>query len=153
MEYIKGPKEEGCVLCRMPEADDDPGHLILFRGQHTYAVMNLFPYSNGHLMIAPFDHVADYADLDEATLRECSVMTQEAMRCLRAAFSPDGVNVGLNLGRVAGAGILDHVHLHVVPRWMGDTNFMPIVSETKVISEHIRSTYEQLKPYFDKITL
>lgn len=153
MEYIKGPKDEGCVLCRMPEADDDAGHLILHRGRHTYAVMNIYPYSNGHLMIAPFEHVADYAELDEATLRECSVMTQEAMKCLRAAFSPDGVNVGLNLGRVAGAGILDHVHLHVVPRWLGDTNFMPIVSETKVISEHIRSTYEQLKPYFDKVTL
>lgn len=153
MEYIKGPEQEGCILCQMPEDDDDSGHLILFRGQHTYVVMNLYPYSNGHLMIAPFAHVADYAELDEATLRECSVMTQQALKCLRSAFSPAGVNVGLNLGRVAGAGISDHVHIHVVPRWQGDTNFMPIISETKVISEHIRSTYEQLRPYFEKIIL
>jgi ATP adenylyltransferase len=153
MEYIKGPQQEGCILCDMPAAGNDAEHLILFRGKYNYVIMNLYPYSNGHLMIAPFAHVADYADLDGPTLLECSMMTQEALRCLRAAFSPDGVNVGLNLGRVAGAGILDHVHLHVVPRWQGDTNFMPVLSETKVISEHVRSTYEQLRPYFEKISV
>jgi ATP adenylyltransferase len=153
MEYIKGPQEEGCILCDIPAGEDDNAGRILYRGRHTYVVMNIYPYSNGHLMIAPFAHVADYADLDEPTLLECSVMTQEALKCLREAFSPSGVNVGINLGRVAGAGILDHVHLHVVPRWHGDTNFMPIISDTKVISEHIRTTYEQLRPYFEKINL
>jgi ATP adenylyltransferase len=104
-------------------------------------------------MVAPFAHVADYAELDRETLVECSVVTQKALECLRAAFAPDGINVGLNLGRVAGAGIFDHVHLHVVPRWLGDTNFMPVLTDTKVISEHIRHTYERLKPYFEKVTL
>lgn len=153
MEYIKGPTEEGCIFCKLPMAGDDEAHHVLFRGDHTYVVMNLYPYSNGHVMIAPFAHVADYADLDEPTLLECSVVTQKALRCLRAAFAPEGINVGINLGRVAGAGIDDHVHLHVVPRWLGDTNFMPVLADTKVISEHVRSTYERLRPYFGKITL
>lgn len=153
MQYIKGPKKEGCILCDLPGEDDDAGNLILFRGRHNYVIMNLYPYSNGHLMVAPFAHVADYAELEEPTLVECSKITQEALKCLREAFSPEGVNVGINLGRVAGAGILDHVHLHVVPRWQGDTNFMPVLSETKVISEHVRTTYEQLRPYFEKIIL
>ncbi|MDA2915800.1 HIT domain-containing protein [Nitrospinae bacterium AH_259_B05_G02_I21] len=153
MEYIKGSSDGDCVLCLIFEAGDDAAHNVLFRGRHTYVVMNRYPYSNGHLMIAPFAHVPDYTDLDEPTLVECSVVTQKALLCLREAFAPDGINIGLNLGRVAGAGIVDHVHLHVVPRWEGDTNFMPVVADTKVISEHIRRTYERLRPYFEKITL
>lgn len=135
-------------MCAIPASGDDVGRLVLFRGKYTYGVMNLYPYSNGHLMIAPLAHVGDYTELDEPTLMELSLMTQKALECLREAFSPDGVNVGINLGRVAGAGIENHVHLHVVPRWQGDTNFMPILSSTKVISEHIRSTYEKLRPFF-----
>ncbi|MFQ5892990.1 MAG: HIT domain-containing protein [Nitrospinota bacterium] len=153
MEYIKRAPEASCILCAMPGAGDDAAHHILFRGRHTYVVINLYPYANGHLMIAPFAHVADYTDLDLPTLVECSVVTQKTLQCLRDAIAPDGINVGINLGRVAGAGIDDHVHLHVVPRWKGDTNFMPVVSDTKVISEHIRSTYERLRPYFGEITL
>ncbi len=153
MEYIKRSPNDGCVLCEVAVAGDDAAHHILYRGSHTYVVMNLYPYCNGHLMIAPFAHVADYTDLDEQTLLECSLVTQKALKGLREAFAPDGINVGINLGRVAGAGIVDHVHLHVVPRWQGDTNFMPVISDTKVISEHIQSTYEHLRPYFGSISL
>jgi ATP adenylyltransferase len=153
MEYIERTSDGDCVFCLISVSEDDASSNVLFRGRHTYVVMNRYPYSNGHLMIAPFAHMPDYTDLDESTLVECSVVTQKTLQCLREAFAPDGINVGLNLGRVAGAGIVDHVHLHVVPRWEGDTNFMPVVADTKVISEHIRRTYERLWPYFDKMTL
>ena len=115
------------------------------RGERVFIILNAFPYSNGHLMITPFRHTADLDDLDDAELLELMRMTRRAVNLLKAAFRPDGFNIGVNMGRVAGAGIADHVHMHVVPRWNGDTNFMPVLGDVRVIPESLKTVYRQLK--------
>ncbi|WP_281268522.1 HIT family protein [Thermasporomyces composti] len=133
-----GP-EDGCPFCDIPQRDDEDG-LVVARGRLVYAVLNLYPYNTGHLMVCPYRHVADYPDLTEEETAELAAFTQQAIRALRRASSPEGFNIGMNLGAVAGAGIAAHLHQHVVPRWGGDTNFMPVVGRAKVLPQLLRDT-------------
>ena len=139
----------GCFLCdHATDPEHDRQNLILTRGQRVFVLLNLYPYNSGHLMVAPYEHTGDFARLDANTAAELMHVTQHGVRALEAAYSPHAYNVGLNLGRVAGAGLPDHLHVHVVPRWNGDSNFMPIVAQTKVLPETLDQTYERLEPYF-----
>ncbi len=151
MAYIAGPHERGCILCEKPGEDKDRDNLIVYRGEQCYVLLNLYPYNNGHLMIAPYAHIATLEDLPPETAAEMIHLTQKSIRALRRALSPHGFNIGMNLGRVAGAGIADHVHLHVVPRWQGDTNFMPLICGTKLIPEWLDETYEKLYRAFQDL--
>ncbi|HUZ83983.1 MAG TPA: HIT domain-containing protein [Gaiellales bacterium] len=140
LEYVQAAGGcGGCVFCDAAAGDDD-GSLIVHRGRHAFAMLNLYPYSHGHLMVAPFRHVASPGALDSPERAEVWELMVRAIAALDAAMSPDGYNSGLNLGRVAGAGVEDHVHLHVVPRWSGDTNFMPVLADVRVIPEHLTRT-------------
>lgn len=149
MAYIKEEKPAGCVLCHALNANpsDDREHLVLKRGSHALIVMNLYPYNNGHLMVVPHSHAGTLETLSDEALSEMMQLIKEAIAALGVAFGPEGFNVGLNLGKVAGAGIEAHIHFHVVPRWGGDTNFMTVTSGTRVIPEDIRTTYDQIKPH------
>jgi ATP adenylyltransferase len=153
MEFIEGPKASGCFLCEA--AALPPGkeaeRLVLARTSSTLALMNLYPYSHGHLLVAPAAHVADFDQLDPQTSLELTALSQRSLRALRAALRPDGFNLGMNLGQVAGAGLADHLHQHLVPRWSGDTNFMPVLADVKVMSEHIRVTYQKLRAAFEAV--
>jgi ATP adenylyltransferase len=140
LEYVEHADEvAGCIFCE-PEEE-----LVLTRGTHAFLLLNRFPYSAGHLMAAPLRHVGRYGELDDAEVLETHRLAAAAIEALEAEYGPDGHNLGWNLGRVAGAGIVDHVHLHVVPRWSGDTNFMPVLADTKVIPERLAATAERLR--------
>jgi len=146
LRYVEGEiRHRGCIFCEKPALGDDVGELILLRGRRAYLIMNLFPYNTGHAMAVPFDHVADLAELDPATIAELFELVAWLTTAQRRALRCDGFNIGLNLGAVAGAGISDHVHVHVVPRWQGDANFMPILANTMVIPELIPVTYAKLR--------
>lgn len=151
-EYIRSAAAEcdkgrqQCLFCRLRDEKEDEKNLVLARGRGAFVVMNRYPYNNGHLMVAPNRHVGDYEKLTVAEHAEIARLVKAALRALRLAMKPHGFNVGMNLGRVAGAGVADHVHVHVVPRWNGDTNFMPTLADTKVVSEHLRDTWRQLRP-------
>lgn len=150
MAYIQEARDEPetCLFCELPKGTDDAG-LILVRGERAFAVMNAFPYNSGHLMVAPSRHVGDLDQLQEDEVLGCARLMQRAVVALRLEMSPDGFNVGMNLGRVAGAGVPGHLHWHVVPRWNGDTNFMPVVGETKVLPEALEETWRKLRPRFE----
>ncbi|MFC7330213.1 HIT family protein [Marinactinospora rubrisoli] len=146
MAYIKGENKpsgsgptDGCPFCRVPGLADEDG-LVVARGKAAFVVLNRYPYNSGHLLVCPYRHVADYTELDEAEVAEVASLTQDAITALRTASGAQGFNVGMNLGSVAGAGIAAHLHQHVVPRWGGDTNFMPVVGRTKVLPELLRQT-------------
>jgi ATP adenylyltransferase len=145
MAYIKGEnkpvgqQDDGCPFCRIPTLSDEDG-LIVARGGLVYSVLNLYPYNAGHLMVLPYRHVADYTDLDEAETAELAAFTKRSMTALRTASAAQGFNIGMNMGSVAGAGIAAHLHQHVVPRWGGDTNFMPVVGHTRVLPQLLRDT-------------
>jgi ATP adenylyltransferase len=139
---------EGCVFCRAPEAADTAAALVAARGAHNYIILNLFPYTSGHLMVVPYAHVSSLAGLDEATTNEMMELVKRAQRALDALYRPDGYNIGLNLGKAAGAGIEQHLHMHIVPRWVGDANFISVVGETRVIPEELTVTYDRLSQYF-----
>jgi ATP adenylyltransferase len=146
MAYIKAadlvkPGPSGCIFCDKPAEQNDPANLIVHRGKTAFVLMNLFPYNNGHLMIAPYKHTSSLVDLDDETRLEIMSLSCEAQRALEVAFKPEGYNLGMNLGKVAGAGIADHLHLHIVPRWNGDTNFMPVLADTKVLPDSLESSY------------
>ncbi|HVV29863.1 MAG TPA: HIT domain-containing protein [Mycobacteriales bacterium] len=146
MAYIDagGTNEEGgCPFCRIPALPDSEG-LVVARGEHCYAVLNLFPYNPGHLMALPYRHVAGYDELTDVEVAEVAGLTRAAILALRAATGAPGFNVGMNLGAVAGAGIAEHLHQHVVPRWGGDTNFMPVVGKTRVLPQLLADTRERL---------
>ena len=146
LEYIQRADElEGCVFCT--EADGELGEesLLVHRGVTAFALLNKYPYSSGHLMAAPVRHVGSFAELSDEEALEIHALAREAIGALGHVYGPDGFNLGWNLGRVAGAGIVDHVHLHVVPRWSGDTNFMPVLADLKVIPEHLRETRDRLR--------
>jgi ATP adenylyltransferase len=128
--------------------DHDAENLLLLRGERCFVVMNLFPYNTAHLMVVPFAHTADLVGLDEATAAELFALTRRTVALLGEAYQPHGFNLGMNLGRTAGAGIAEHLHMHIVPRWQGDTNFMPVVGGTKLIPEDLPATYERLRPAF-----
>lgn len=152
-EYIKrgSDEESGCVLCNAYQANNDAAKLVLYRGKHAYVLMNLYPYNPGHLMVAPYEHTGDFAALDQQVAAEIMALGQCCVEVLQAEMAPDGFNVGMNLGRVAGAGVDQHLHVHVVPRWNGDTNFMPLIGGVKLIPEAIDDTYAALKPHFDAL--
>ena len=151
LAYVKDASkdiEEECIFCAKPREDDDEANLIVHRGELCFVILNLFPYTNGHLMIAPFEHVATLPDLGPGTVAEVMALTQESMRVLDDAYSPHGYNVGFNQGRVAGAGFEHHIHMHVVPRWGGDTNFMPVIADTRVMPQTLEQSYETLRGRF-----
>ncbi len=152
MRYIKRGEaaDEGCVFCAIAAADNagDAERLVLYRGQHCFVVMNLYPYNTAHLMVVPYTHVADLTALDRMIGEELFRLTQRCVAILQAEYAPHGFNLGMNLGRVAGAGIADHLHMHIVPRWNGDTNFMPVIGDTKLIPETLAETYARLLPHF-----
>ena len=144
MEYILSDKEDGCIFCKMLEAGDDPGCLILHRGDQAFVVLNRYPYNNGHLLVVPYEHVATLEDLDDGALMELMQLVNRGMAALRQTMSPDGFNIGVNLGKAAGAGVDDHVHVHVVPRWDGDTNFMAVLAGTRMVPEMLEQTCSRL---------
>ena len=139
-----------CFLCENPALGNDAGALILHRARHAYILLNLYPYNSGHLMIAPYAHVGEMEALSPETGREIWALAQLSVGVLKDEYTPDGFNLGMNLGRLAGAGVPDHLHLHVVPRWGGDTNFLPVVGETKVLPESLEQTYGRLRPLFSR---
>ncbi|WP_020573669.1 HIT domain-containing protein [Actinopolymorpha alba] len=138
-----GPGDEGCPFCEIPQRSDEDG-LVVTRGKYAYVVLNLYPYNPGHLMVCPYRHVADYPDLTGEETLEVGELTKQAMTALRTASGAHGFNIGINQGPVAGAGIAAHLHQHVVPRWSGDTNFMPVIGRTKVLPQLLRDTRELL---------
>ena len=140
-----GPKpDDGCPFCRIPKLGDDEAALIVARGETVYAVLNLYPYNPGHVLVCPYRHIADYTELTDDEAAEFTAFTQDAMRAVRKASSPQGFNLGINQGEVAGAGIAAHLHQHVVPRWGGDTNFMPVLGRTKVMPQLLADTRDLL---------
>jgi ATP adenylyltransferase len=148
LSYIKGDKTDECIFCTKPEADDDAGNYIVHRGETCFVILNAFPYTNGHLMVAPFNHRAGVEELDAATLAEMMLLVQRGVRALAEAYRPEGYNIGVNQGKVAGAGVEGHVHMHVVPRWGGDTNFMPVLGDTRVMPQSLEDSYDAVKSHF-----
>jgi len=146
----EGVKKGGCVFCEKAAADRsrDRENLVLYRGQSNYILLNLYPYTTGHAMVSPYAHVARLADLDAESLKEMMTLAQRLEAALASAYSPEGFNLGINLGRCAGAGVADHVHLHFLPRWFGDSNFMTVVGETRVQPEDLATSYDKLAPFF-----
>jgi ATP adenylyltransferase len=151
IEYILGPKPEECVFCLPEQTDEDEERLVLHRGKFCFVIMNKYPYSSGHLMVTPYRHVSCLTELSAEEATEVMRFIQICTDILKKVFNPAGINVGLNIGEAAGAGIEEHLHFHLVPRWVGDHSFMAIMSETMVIPEHLQSMYKRLRPYFDRI--
>ncbi len=147
MAYIgkDSPSGDECIFCSFPKKNDDERYLILWRGKSVFALMNAFPYNNGHLMVTPYRHVADFGLLEKGELLELMLGAQQAHAALKKIFSPDGFNMGINLGRSAGAGIDKHLHLHIVPRWEGDTNFMTTIAQARVLPEELSVTYHKIR--------
>lgn len=138
----------GCIFCEKAAADDDETNLVVFRGEHNFVLLNLYPYNNGHLMIAPYEHVATLVEASDETLIEMIRLTRECERHLRELYRPHGLNIGMNLGTCAGAGVAGHIHMHVVPRWAGDTSFMTTIGETRVLPEDLPTTWKKLREAF-----
>jgi ATP adenylyltransferase len=148
-EYVSQQiPEKGCIFCIKKQQSNDEENFVIFRGAHTYVLLNLYPYTSGHLMVVPYEHVAELSQTDDATWRELTQLTRKAEGILRKVYQPDGMNLGMNLGRSAGAGIADHIHMHVLPRWHADSNFITTISETRVLPELLPDTYRKLKPLF-----
>lgn len=152
IDYVIQKKPRECILCEKPAARDDKSNLILYRGKNCFVMMNLFPYNNGHLLISPYRHISEFTELSELEQLELMQQTALSIKALRNCMNPQGFNVGLNLGKEAGAGIEEHLHFHIVPRWTGDTNFMPVIGSTKVLVEGLQETWERLKVEFEKLT-
>ena len=149
MEYVgdQGPKPD-CIFCELPDSPDPRAALVLATNEHFVVMLNRFPYNNGHLMVAPRQHTANLMELSEETYAALMLGLRHACSVVREVLSPDGMNVGINLGAVAGAGIADHLHWHIVPRWNGDTNFMPVLGETRVMPQHLEASYDMFRPHF-----
>jgi len=149
MDYItNNNKEDGCVFCAAQNMQDSPENLIAHRGERAYVIINRYPYTSGHLMVIPFQHVSNLEELDPETRSEMMELTSRCTTSLRNIYNPQGFNIGVNIGDVAGAGVIGHVHIHIVPRWKGDTNFMSSVGQTRVIPETLEDTYERVKNEF-----
>jgi ATP adenylyltransferase len=145
LEYIKSADEESeCIFCAAAAGGDDAERLVVHRGEHAILLLNKFPYSSGHFMVAPVRHVGEYGELADKEVLELHRFASAGMGALAETYAPQGYNLGWNLGRIAGAGVVDHVHLHVVPRWAGDTNFMPIIGGARVLSDGLRALYDKL---------
>jgi len=150
MDYILGKKPSHCIFCEMQQEDRDRENLILHRRENTYVIMNRYPYNNGHLMVLPYVHVSTLEGLEPELMKDMMEHTQYSVDCLREEFSPEGFNIGINLGKVAGAGIEEHLHIHIVPRWVGDISFMSVLDDIRVIPEHVLESYDRLHPVFNK---
>jgi ATP adenylyltransferase len=148
LDYIKGPKPDECIFCSKPAAGDDEAGYIVHRGEHCFVMLNTFPYNNGHVMVAPFAHVPAIEELDDPVLFELTKLTQRSVVAIREAYEPEGFNVGINQGKVAGAGVEGHIHVHVVPRWAADTNFMPVIASTRVLPQSLQDSYAALSKAF-----
>ena len=153
MEYIKNEKSDECIFCVLPSAQDDEKNRILFRGKHSFVIMNIFPYNCAHLMVSPYRHIGCVTEQNDSERFEVNQLTQECIKILKTVSEPDGFNIGYNIGKAAGAGYDEHIHCHIVPRWSGDTNFMPVIGDVKVHPEHLLSTYEKLQPHFKNLNL
>ncbi|MFH1874949.1 MAG: HIT domain-containing protein [Pseudomonadota bacterium] len=150
MEFIKALREKKgeCVFCVATQKQEDEQQFILFRGQNIFVMLNRYPYTNGHLLIMPYRHVAELKDLSAQEYQEMMSLTSQAVEIMKKELQADGFNCGFNLGRAAGAGIEDHIHMHVVPRWVGDTNFLPVLSKTRALPEYLSETYKRLVDKF-----
>lgn len=149
LQYVLSAKEDGCIFCLKPQADEDKKHLILYRSKTSFVIMNTYPYNNGHLLIVPNKHISRLNDLSEAEITDLFGTVQLCEKIVEKVYSPDGMNIGLNLGKAGGAGIEAHLHVHIVPRWNGDVNFMTSLGETRVIPESFDRAYQNLKRQFD----
>ncbi|OPX25528.1 MAG: HIT family hydrolase [Candidatus Cloacimonas sp. 4484_143] len=148
LQYILSEKEDGCIFCTKPSKKEDKKHLILYRSVHSFVIMNMFPYNNGHLLVVPIQHVSRLNDLDPEEISDLFQTVQLCEKILEKTYSPDGMNIGLNLGRAAGAGIEEHLHVHIVPRWNGDVNFMSSLGGTRVVPESFERAFDNLKKQF-----
>lgn len=153
MEYILNEidKNEGCIFCDFSAKDEDQKNLIVYRSSKCYVILNKYPYNNGHVLVVPYQHTGDLLDLDDATLLDMQQTIRKTVQVMRKIIHPHAMNIGLNMGRIAGAGIDDHIHYHIVPRWDGDTNFMPVISGTKVVSESLQVTRKKLADEFEHL--
>lgn len=152
MDYVEGKvKENGCIFCSRATMDDNVENLILHRGQHAFVILNRFPYTNGHTMVVPFEHKASLEDLDEATRNELMQLTTQTLAVMRNAYNAESFNIGVNIGEAAGAGIAEHIHVHIVPRWTGDTSFMTTSADTRVLPESLEETYRRLRTEWSKL--
>jgi ATP adenylyltransferase len=152
LEYVKDASKDNeleCIFCAALEAGDDEASLIVRRGERCFVILNKFPYTNGHLMVAPYAHIAELQGLDDETMAEMMSLAQSGIAALETSYSPHGYNVGFNQGRVAGAGVEHHIHMHVVPRWGGDTNFMPVLGDTRVMNQTLEDSYATLRGAWD----
>lgn len=151
MNYILSDKSNDCIFCTLPPAKEDEKNFILFQGSKCFVIMNIFPYNNGHLMVSPYRHIDCITKFTPDEMSELGVLTQKCVSALREVYEPNGFNLGINLGKEGGAGFDEHVHNHIVPRWTGDTNFMPILGETKIHPELLQETYARLSPLFKNL--
>ena len=148
LEYIKGPKPGECIFCTKPRLGDDAVAHVVARGEHAFVMLNAYPYNNGHVMVSPFEHVPSIEDLADEVLLDVMHLAQRSLAVIREVYRPEGFNLGVNQGKVAGAGVDDHVHLHVVPRWGADTNFMPVIGDTRVLPESLDDSWRALSAAF-----
>jgi ATP adenylyltransferase len=151
IEYVRMEKMEECIFCKFPKEDKDEENLILYRGKYAFVIMNNYPYNPGHVMVAPYRHVGEIEDLKDEEWSEMHRLVSLMLKVIKNVMAPQGFNIGINVGRVSGAGIEGHIHIHIVPRWNGDTNFMPVVADTKVIVEGLKENYRELKEEIDRI--
>ncbi len=154
IEYILSPEKGECIFCECPQKskDEDRQSLVLHRGRACFVMMNRYPYNGGHLLVAPYRHVSHTGELGDAELCDLMRLTRGSISCLDAALRPEGFNAGFNMGKAAGAGIEEHLHMHIVPRWTGDSSFMAVLDEVHVIPEHLLATYDKLRPLFDNLS-
>jgi ATP adenylyltransferase len=150
-EYIGQDHGTACIFCEKLHSNNDAANYLLFRGKEVFVLLNLYPYTNGHLLVTPGRHTGDFTGLTDSELLEVGQVTRQMVKLLQFAFNPDGFNIGINLGEIAGAGIPGHFHVHIVPRWSGDTNFMPVLGDVRVISEGLDLTYRKLKEIMEKL--
>ena len=148
IEYIRMEKPKGCILCEKPGENNDVLNYILYRGEKNFVILNSYPYNPGHLLVAPYRHVDNLEELADEELHEHFEIVRRGVKLLKQVFNPDGFNLGINIGAIAGAGIVGHFHTHIVPRWSGDANFMPVIAEARVLPEALAETYEKLKSKF-----
>ncbi len=154
LEYITSAAEmkDGCIFCDKPKEKNDKANLIVYREEFCFVILNKYPYNNGHVMIVPYEHKSDLLHLSDQILLNIQQVTKKTIKALKNTMNPHGFNIGLNMGRPAGAGIDDHIHYHIVPRWNGDTNYMPVLANTKVVSEALEQTWKRLYKQFQKLT-
>jgi ATP adenylyltransferase len=148
MQYILNQKPEGCIFCLGKDKEKDRDLLVLYRSRHSFVMMNRYPYCNGHLLVCPYRHVSTTENLDGDEMLDLFAAVNMSIKVLSSNFSPQGFNIGINLGKAAGAGVDDHLHVHVVPRWIGDTNFMTVIADVRVMPENLLATYDKLLPGF-----